>query len=116
VGESPPYVFLPLAALQPTHNHVDLIRVVRTDLAPFLGRYDVCTSKVTPPPDPSGRRTPATYVTRTIISIHASHEAVWEWRVVMQGEGVFYSAVDSLEAFVEDLQMQLEEVAGMLRP
>jgi hypothetical protein len=70
---------------------------------------------VAPPPDPSGS-TPATYVTRTIISIHASHEATGEWRVLMQGEGVFYSAVDSLEAYVRELQMQLEERAGMLQP
>jgi hypothetical protein len=113
VGESPPCASLPIATLQPTYHRVELIGVVRTDLLPSLGRYDVCTSMIAPPPGSSGSM-PATYVTRTIISIHASHEAAVEWRIVMQGEGVFYSAVESLEAFVEELQLQLEEVAGML--
>lgn len=111
-------MFFCVGTEKPAYNHVELVGVVNVDLGFSMGRFDVCTSMVAPTPDHSGPSgsTPATYVTRTIASIHATHETAGEWRIVVQGNGVFYSAVDSLEAYVIELQMQLEERAGMLRP
>lgn len=111
-------MFFCVGTEKPAYNHVELVGVVNVDLGFSMGRFDVCTSMVAPTPDRSGPSgsTPATYFTRTIVSIHATHETAGEWRIVMQGNGVFYSAVDSLEAYVIELQMQLEERAGMLRP
>lgn len=97
---------------------VDLSGMVHTNLGDSMARFEVCTSMVPPTPDPSGitgtGSMQPTYITRTVRGIKATFGPIGEWRIVAQGEGVFYSAVDSLEAYIRELQMQVEEHAGML--